>query len=269
MHLGKTATACDGDFDMETAEVFRDLQADPASCSCATGMGCSNIATYRYNFHDGPFCPGIPTMFGNGTFCESVFGGAGPGGLLQLDVEDGFAPAGSCDSSGESEIGVPAWGEVVTLCGGEAGTGTCSVPGEQCTAGDPGQRKCVFQEGAADCRDAAPFIDQQQDAFSNFTDDRNCSECGCSQPTGSCLIESVEFFDGLSCSPTNSLSTASVNADEGCISLPNAEVEHFQVTQMLLPPAGTVSCDATGGDPNGAASPSDPVTICCLPPIAQ
>lgn len=271
MRRGETPVDCEGDFDIELAQANRNLIAPEASCECtcgdATGMGCSNIQNYRYDFHDGFFCPGIPSTFGSGTLCESVLGGAGPGGLLQLDVDDGFAPPGSCDPVAEVEIESATWGETVSFCGGQPEPGTCDLPSQQCAADD--LELCVFQAGEADCRDAAPFYNRRNDVFTDISDDRSCSECACSQPTGGCLIESVELFDGLSCSPLNSVGEVSVDANDGCVSVPDVEVERFQITELLPPPAGSVSCDAVGGTPSGAASPSGQLTVCCLPPIAQ
>ncbi len=244
---GNAADACEGRYSELSQMLFDGLVAPPATCSCT----CSNV--------QGATCSpaNIRRYAGFSLSCGEL--------LNEFDVEVGecqayefsghgfirpfrFAPSilipGSCTPSESEIVESGSWGNTTQLC--EAAKLDCEDGG--CwPEGLPDAPLCITHEGEHGC--PADF-GVRSVLQGGVNDDRGCSSCSCGAPTGlSC--------DGLE------LEDAIFPEDSGPVTMDGNCTFAGLAGEFCFEPDLVGSCAASGGDAQGAATPSGATTVCC------
>jgi hypothetical protein len=152
------------------------------------------------------------------------------------------------------------WGKAARSCHGVA-AGECRGPSELCAPTvEPGYLRCLARDGDHAC--PAPYTDEHR-FFSGLDDTRGCSPCGCNPPSGStCTALVAAYADGACTAPIASVTVDTTKP--ACVDvLPaGAALGSKLASEPVYAPG---ACQASGGEPTGAAVPINPITICCLP----
>ncbi len=152
-----------------------------------------------------------------------------------------------------------AWGAVAQTCHGVA-SGSCASPSEICApAVEPGFEQCIAQFGDRECPKA---YSQKSVFYYGFEDTRDCSPCACSAPVGSTCLAYVSVFKDAACSTPVVAATVDETGSACVDILPSGQaLGSKSATKPVYTPG---VCQASGGEPIGAATPEEPLTFCCL-----
>lgn len=174
-------------------------------------------------------------------------------------VETGCAP---------SQLPVPkdapaSWMTLGRFCQGWPGQ-ACGNSGFVCTPARPpggGFRLCIYQKGDNDCPNLGPY--QEKHVFyDGFEDTRTCSACTCGPVSGSTCSTQVTIFTDDACSTQLVAATVTASASS-CHDVPAGSALGSKSATAPAYEAGT--CQPSGGEPMGMASPVGPSTFCCIP----
>ena len=177
-----------------------------------------------------------------------------------------IAPLALVEGACGVSVGAPplllpvTWGTAARSCHGVT-VGACAGPSELCApAAEPGYLRCLARDGEHVC--PAPYTDEHR-FFGGLDDTRACSPCGCSPPSGSSCTALVSIHSDSACS----MPIAAITLDAtkpACVDIlpAGAALGSKLAGEPLYAPG---ACQATGGAPTGAAVPSNPITVCCLP----
>ncbi len=239
-----------GDFDFDlTAGGDCDCTCEPAtglSCNAAlvSDQGSGGISCIAFNpdtqtVADGACVPLASDMEGP----RYRFGEPGiTGGSCEDVVVDNLEPAGFDQSS--------------RVCAGATlGDGVCPT-GNVCApvADAPYDGKqCIFLDGDNACP-AGSAYSQRFVRFSGVNDTRSCGSCSCGDPVGTCggvlhFVSSCDSFPIL----IGSVGPGTCSPDVG------------SATHVEYAGDPSASCEPSPGSVNGTATPTGPVTLCCLP----
>lgn len=262
----------------------QDAECSACSCGTPTGQGCELANDFD------PVKSGIQPFYARDVACNvanatnqttltvpagwdlvtcsgldvAAGGGACPGPNCNRSVraQTAVVTPGTCQpSGGEPTGGEPSWNQNVKSCRVDAGLGGCE-PTKTCVIKPNApfeERICIGKAGDQTCPSGYTL---RNEAFADFDDTRDCSECSCGASTGG------------SCKITIQLAS---DAGSGC-TMPLATVETGQCTDLVgnprisgrtaaitTPPSGG-SCAVTGGGvPSGSVTPVGQTTFCCLP----
>jgi len=262
-------------------------EADCTSCGCDTPM--DRTCELTDDLFD-PTKPGIQPFRTRDTFCgiaatnftTLTVPGAWDGMCSELDVAPGggACPGASCNRSVEVQAaqlhggscvatggvpsgGDPTWGEAVKACRAETTLGGCDA-GKTCVLRPQAQfepRICVGKSGDQTC--PAGF-GLRSEAFADFADTRDCSDCTCGGPAGGVCKVTLSLFSDVS--PTACATALPIVVESGdCVDTPSNPRISGRTSAVTMPPSGG-SCPSTGGGvPSGEATPSGQTTFCCLP----
>ncbi|HEY8089589.1 MAG TPA: hypothetical protein VIF09_17135 [Polyangiaceae bacterium] len=177
-----------------------------------------------------------------------------------LEVAAPVATGGTCAGTGGTATTPPAaWSRVARACspsstaaGGVCGSGrVCApVPGSAFSTS-----ACVLQAGVATaCPPSYPAGPQV--FYSGLDDQRACSACQCSAPTGAtCTIGTPAI--------TSCIDSTTLGAPNACTALSNPDTFKLASTPTLSSPG---SCSVSGGGaPAGNATPNGATSFCCAP----
>jgi hypothetical protein len=244
---------CGGAFPEEVvAGGLGSLDAEPPACAACT-CGTPDIA-----------CAAALSWFADaacGTELDAIE--VASGGCVELSSGDVAAaiassatPTGSCTATGGQPEHEPATFETsAKLCAAPLGAG--------CTGGVCVTRPdapfdaqlCVYRSGVGDCSAAGPFT-VALEMHGSVDDQRECTPCTCGAITGAtCAGTTTIYRNNASCNGTSVV----LAHDDGC-----ASAESIRSYETALAPSGG-SCAADGGDAEGDAFATDPITLCCLP----
>ncbi len=113
---------------------------------------------------------------------------------------------------------------------------------------------CVYQVGDVACP-GSPYT-AKRTYYTDNSDGRGCSDCGCSmQVAPTCTNVTVHAYSDTNC--TNQI--YAVNPPIACVASTGA----LSFTATATCTGG--SCGASGGQPTGSITPTNPTTICCTP----
>ena len=142
---------------------------------------------------------------------------------------------------------------------------TCPNAGDVCApAPAPGFRVCIvnFARGDVDCPSFSAYAEKHV-FYDAFDDMRSCSPCTCGAPAGSTCSASISIYTDGACS-TLASSIAVDAAGPACADVISGSPLG---SKSATPPAYVPgACAPGGGAPMGAATPTMPQTICCIPP---
>ncbi len=229
-----------------------DLSAPAADCGCecgaATGFDCTVDVTEA-----GSVCGNL--VFNPETFTlesgqctttstnDSAFSTNSP----SLDVS-----GAQCDPQESATVPPAGFGTHVAACQATS-MGECADG--SCVADDAGfDQVCVYTGGDVECP-AGPYTEREV-AFNSWTDTRDCSTCTCDDPTGTC---------GGTVAFRSSCGGVALPVLYGTVDPPGCGNASQDPPAMIYNADPDVECAPSGGDPIGQATPSGPVTICCLP----
>jgi hypothetical protein len=156
-----------------------------------------------------------------------------------------------CTPDPTENIPEPTWGTKAVACGG-ATLGEGCNSGEICAPqiGAAFQQQCVFAAGDVACNGA---YSEKILRYAGVDDQRSCSVRSCDPPT-SCG-GNVSFLSGTGqCDAVISAGSIPVG---GCGVLANDSA--YAIYNPQAP------CTPVGGELNGEATETGPVTFCCLP----
>jgi hypothetical protein len=89
-----------------------------------------------------------------------------------------------------------------------------------------------------------------------------CSPCGCGTPAGSQCTATISIYSDNACSLPVPLTLGVDSLMEKCSEVTaGVELGSKEMTPPIFHPG---TCQPTGGDPAGEATPILPVTFCCL-----
>lgn len=269
----QTVPNCDGAFPAKVFDAHDQLVADALSCSacsCAapTGLvcggakpeffekagcasGCSWTSTNEMQANG---CYTIGFDFGGTTQCTT--------GPTALTVPSVTASAGSCAPSPATQPKATySWGEEGRACGQVAPIVTGGCPGSQVCApkafGAFAKVCVVHQGGDVDCP-ATSYTDKHL-LYAGADDSRACSPCACDSPA---CTGSVQVFQQSGCTTVTQTVPLGVSS---CAAIRAASVVSAGKSEEYVRYVPDGHCAATGGQATGDVSPSQPVTICCVP----
>nr|AYM54564.1 hypothetical protein [Racemicystis crocea] len=159
----------------------------------------------------------------------------------------------------------PSWGRAALLCSADLRPEQtdCKDSGLSCSPrADPlpaGFRHCVFKDNIHTC---PPDYPQRYIFYEHFEDARSCSSCQCGEPIGSVCSASMSIFTAASdCTgPTEVKLISSIMPVCTDMAMPGQGALSKSATEPVYTPG---ICEASGGEPLGAAVPIVPSTICC------
>ncbi len=183
-------------------------------------------------------------------------------GASAVTVSAPTATGGTCSTTGgTATITAPAWATVARACAPSSAPASGGCPsGELCAPGPASpfsSAECVMQPGSATACPAG-YPSGPQVFFSGVDDNRGCSACACTGPTGgTCTIASPAIDTG--CPTTGS----TLSAPSACTAfMPPDTVKLASQPTVTGPGSCTLS---GGGAPMGTAAGSGPTSFCCTP----
>ncbi|MBW2453793.1 MAG: hypothetical protein JRI68_04755 [Deltaproteobacteria bacterium] len=242
-----------------STEANAGLVSDPAQCDCSCSsptVTCS-LATTRYT--DSTSCQwaqlAVLTPSANGA-CDPLQWINGADTSDGLEGEAVAVQSASCDATeGTHTLPAVTWTERGRICGGSSLGGGCG--GSQlCAPPTPAPFSlCISQDGDQEC--PAPYTAKRL-RYDGANESRSC-DCSCGAPANAACTASTEVWP-WSANCQGSPSTTVAN-DGSCVIFEGPPSNgSFQYTAT---PSGD-PCPASG-QPTGEATPSEPLTVCCLP----
>jgi len=143
-----------------------------------------------------------------------------------------------------------------------AARGECATVGDLCSPVAAGFRACVATPADVDCPANSPYTEKHV-FYGGIDDTRGCTPCTCGAPAGSSCAGSISIFSDAACSALLLLDNAITSLAPSCHDLPTSPALGSKSAGPTTYTPGT--CAPSGGEPLGTATPSGPVTFCCLP----
>lgn len=234
-----------------------ELTAATAECGCscgeANGTTCALATTVHYWGTDPTCSNGTPLQSYNlfTTVCNDL--GATLPANSYFQVEPVEVDGGSCAPQQTAVVGPAVYGELASTCGGAELLEGCEG-GDVCAPRATGESLCVWQDGDTDC--PAGFDGERTLVHRTIDDARGCTECTCDDPVGLCDTATITMFANVCNPPISTLLDTTGECDLGS----TGSVTRSAIFDVGLPNAFCVASPAVA---TGAATPADPVTICC------
>lgn len=249
-----TCGACSCDAPSGSCELPATVTANAASCALNSATtphttfdpvtGWSGSCDDSDSIASGKLCSGVQCV-------QSVT-------IAPLAVnESGCAPVTQPVPKGSPST----WATFARACTGTP-RGACASPAEMCSpVAPPGFRACVFTRGDLDCPSFSPYRDKHV-FYEGLDDTRGCTPCTCGAPAGSTCSSLLSIYTDAACSALLDAITITSSTPQ-CHDLPPGSALGSKSAGPATYTPG--ACVPSGGEPVGAATPSQPVTFCCLP----
>lgn len=248
--------ACGGDYGDESLTANGDLSAAPAACStCSCEAGsCASLMTFAAGSEAA--CADAACAQSVNTSCTLLDNACLDAPSLQLSVRVGAGHVDCVPSAQTPTFPDAAWATAIRACAPadplpslDCGGGAVCAPEAPAPAFQ--STLCIHRDGDLACP-AGDYTDRRV-YFRDFEDDRSCSECACESGCG-------YEFSVYSAGDTTCASPQLTLSGNRCETVaPSGGQLRVGVTL-----SGDGNCDASGGEPAGAVTPSDAVTVCCL-----
>ncbi|MBM4376786.1 MAG: hypothetical protein FJ095_17020, partial [Deltaproteobacteria bacterium] len=264
-----TCNADDG-FPVLVADGFDGLaaqQATCAACSCGApkGVAC-NVASFQLFGADQCMGGGGGLTIAANT-CVAFVSMTDP-----RSVRWATAPAagGVCIGKAAAPPKVPplSWSTRMRACGAAALGAGCG--GDVCAPRPaegfaPGA--CIAQAGDVPC--PGPEYPLRQVYYRDVDDSRTCTDCDCTAPQGMTCTGALSLATDAQCGvDVTTMSTVGECAPLGPDPTPPPQPSVYQTLRSVVYASGPSvggSCSPIPSVPVGAATPLDPVTVCCVP----
>lgn len=246
--LSTSQASCAGAWTGSSSTTYDGLDAGAPTCGCTcapSGAGCVVTFSWDQNCTCGceGCCSGNTVLFLPANGCAPATVQASSDMSVSAPYYDAGASP-SCTPQLTTSLPPTSWARTVTSCSPTLpiGQGTCGA-GDQCVPAAPaGFAVCVEQAGDLTC----PFGTKQLE-YGGVNDTRGCSSCTCNGPTGFACGGSTVVYTANDCSGASS--------PLQCGPAGNS-------VQFVASPGGT--CGASSVSATGSATPTGPVTFCCL-----
>jgi hypothetical protein len=177
---------------------------------------------------------------------------------LSLAAASATCAAGSVTANLPS----PTWAQSLSACGGEPIDAACAEPTDTCVpqpANPFAEGVCVVRSGDMECPAGYP---NKSVYHRMFEDTRDCPDvCSCTATGATCSVD-VQRHNALGC---NSFNPTTVNVESGvgqvCV-VSGATIQSAEIQSVQVDDAG--ACTPGAASLTGEATPSDPVTVCCM-----
>lgn len=266
-----TCAACD--CDPPTGEVCTLPDQDPAKAGiqgafvstqvCGAGLACTGAETIPAAWPG--TCAGGSVWLGSHQAACTANPCASSNCNRSVIVGSPIVQGGSCAATG-GDAAVDPVGFAVSAkgCAGGQSGGGCGGTAS-CQANPPSgfeQKLCVAQAGDVACPGAFTVRTLLNDPAQTM-DDRGCTPCTCSAPSGGACDLSVDVWGDATCTM---LKVATLTGPTYCADLTNnPDVRAISAT-TLMPPTGSSCASVPGGGlPTGSAVAGGATTVCCLP----
>jgi len=246
---GADPVPCPGEFPQTVHDNrFTGLQEGAATCNCACGdvSGAScGAATLR---EEGNLCiqfiQNPDTYVLNPGAC--VFANASADDY-SLSVPTLNSAGASCAPQATEQIEDPSWDRELRACGTAAGD---ACEGGNCFPAIPEDyRMCIWFEGEVGCP-GGPWSETVV-TYADATDDRDCTQCTCDTPQGTCGGSAILTNQGCGVVFVDEMPVGGCGNVQG--------FTHAQYTAEI-----DASCAPSGGDLTGDVTPSGAITYCCI-----
>jgi hypothetical protein len=246
--------SCPDAFSDDVVDGNDGLTAPTAQCGCtcaATGQTCGDVSV---TFYSAAGCTSSCTSYPVGAACVNVTTSC-PFAIATAPAPQG----GGCNPSSSKVLPATSWSTVGRVCAPGATPPAAGCSGAQvCVAQAPAPfdtSLCVYQAGDLPC--PAGTYGGKHLLYGSVLDVRGCSACACGMPVsgGGCMGE-LSLFTASTCPSADTRPPYVLGS--GCQqvgALGGLEAPGLEVTQG--------SCPTSGGNPQGAATPTSPVTVCC------
>ncbi len=256
LEAGASAPApCGGDYPTSaTADIlYANLQAPPATCDCKCATpataSCPTATVSVVNLCSNP--PTKVADLNEGSVCTPISVPA-----VQWIHAVGNLVTSSCQPQPSETVTPVSWGIQARACGGATlgAAGTCTGS-EVCAPPLPADtQSCALKTGDLACPAGYP---NKQLLYSRALDTRACTTCSCGATSGTCTGAGViTFHSKADCSDPHARSVSLGECSVNNITSPYA--------QFSSGTPSNVGCPPSGGTPTGAATPDQPVTLCCI-----
>ena len=244
------------------------LNEAPATCTCTcgppSGITCSAPTMNFFRRTDcsaGSSCGQAPL-----DTCVAIANIPCPT-LRGFQLGPSSATGGACDAGSSTQLDPITWGAHARLCSPAAASPNGCDPRSLCVPPvDPQFKNAFCIAAAADagaCPTAYPVAHPGADAggatyYGNAKDERGCSPCTCSPPTGATCADASALTYTASDVCTPRTDGVPVSAPVACASANGIIGAVFAGAS----PSGGM-CVPSGGQPQGAIVATAPYTICC------
>ncbi|EYF02820.1 hypothetical protein [Chondromyces apiculatus] len=286
---------CPSTFPVPSYQGTDGITAAPATCTCSCSAptwtpGCAPIESITLSTGDAACaadtnCTGsfqIPAGWDGTCYGQGYFPGGqltcGPNAEMSCSVNTGDPCSVSVRASRIAATGTgscqpqlapvqrpdPSWDLLGVACGGAPTTGVGCNVGQTCmpkTADPYESGLCISKTGNNACP-AGPFT-QKHVYYGGVDDSRDClNDCSCAPAANGSCPATVSLYSDPG---ANSCVTLVTSFPAGtCMNIAgNPTLAGRTVSTPGAPTGGT--CPASGGTPNGTATPIEPTTICCIP----
>ncbi len=249
---------CPAPWDQLSTEVFSDISAPAAQCTCECGdllgASCGPVAVEHHAQDDctGSLLHSMEFSEGGCEFLTPDWGGGGGYSFASPAVV-----GGTCIPNADAQIQEASFLTRHRACVADVDSSGCAAE-QRCapTPQDPlHPRYCIWQDGDVPCPEGSAYSEHER-LFRDLDDARGCEECTCTPPDGTCT--GATLFVGTSapaCTPGPGV------AADGCVAGPGANVNALIYSQGTPPTA----CEPAIVVPTGDASGAEPVSFCCTP----
>jgi hypothetical protein len=245
-------------------QVFRGLDGSVScsTCTCGSGAGaqCGPIVVDQFTSVSCTVLQCTATLAAPGSCgvgCASTAAAKGFSATPQV------ADSGACPADGGVATTSFAFATAGETCSAPAGTGACAGGGACITAAPSpfSGATCVLASGDVPC--PVGYATQHLYFQGVDTSAAGCSPCTCSTPSVSCSGAEIEPQADTLC--TEALPPTEPVPTTCAISSPfDPAAAYLWVAGSKLT-ATSSPCVADGGRPQGTATPTGPVTVCCTP----
>ncbi|MEM6992045.1 MAG: hypothetical protein AAF721_16160 [Myxococcota bacterium] len=250
LEAGSPLPPCGGNFPTEVGSYHTGLNVPASDCDCdcdsPTGFSCDAGTVTRHSLAS---CAGTETTINlDANICVATNWSG------WFDMTSDPPTGGSCNPTLSETIPETSWTTDARICAGTdtgdacPGDGIC-VP----NSGDPFSPDiCIARAGDVPCP-AGAYINRTL-LHADLDDTRECTTCTCGDVTGNC--------NGL----VNLYSGANCNGLVGGVGGPNCNSAggNTVLSTRFTTPNPIVSCEPQGGEFQGDAVETEPLTICCL-----
>jgi hypothetical protein len=244
---GDDAEPCPAGFGMLVhGDQHAELSPGSASCDCecgdAVGTSCSAVTMQQTNAACTINQGGSDVLPPN--TCTFVSNGVGTYAISTPSLQ---VLGASCQPEASEAIANPSWGRDVRSCSAAVGE---DCDGGNCLPSTPDDHlMCIWVAGEAACPEG-PWT-QQVITYGDVDDDRDCTECTCGAPTGTCS-GNIEL---------NNQGCGVIYIGDATPGTCGIQPAASHATYV---PQANASCTPSGGSLVGGVEPTDAITYCCM-----
>ncbi|MDI1480415.1 hypothetical protein [Polyangium sp. y55x31] len=155
------------------------------------------------------------------------------------------------------------WEPMGRACTSGASAPTCTAEsGKVCVPSPPGFSPCVLREGDHPCPEG--WGDRHL-LYGQVEDDRACSACTCSEPSGGTCDVLASIFSEPACGQLNLSLTVSAGMVSPCHDfMPGTQLSGKRIDALTYEPG---TCTPSGGELVGDLVLAEATTVCCYAPV--